>query len=321
MFNRNTPMQLGDIFSITFELLKSTLLKSLIVVLAFMIPAAFILTAGFNSLFTDLYLKDENVNPVETFTAITILIGYLSSISFYMLLFLAAWIGVITIASRAIQSENFSAGDGFRSVFSVTYIKVLGQLLLIGLIFGGCMAVPFILIALGGGFQSSILIIAGVLIFMAAAAFVIYLVYRWYFASTHIIISGDRILNSLSKSSYLVKNYWWRTFGILLLITLVVDFAVSIISTPLFFFVMWDYLSAVFSSPEAFEGGEMSPIFMSVFTKIGYIIAFTSAIQLLITPLFTVVMYYDLRIRKDDLDGNQPVQDDPFSPGEPSFGS
>jgi hypothetical protein len=321
MLYKNSPMQLGDITSLGFELLKRTFKSSVIVVLVFMFPAALLLSAGLSSLLNNIPLDPEStLDPEQTFSMLSGFIGYLGSIGTYLLLYLSAWIGVVSLAGNAMQHGYTSLGDAFRTIFSVTFFKVLGQFILIGLALSAVLFVPFIVITIGSASGTSILTVLGILLFIAAFVFMIYLVFRWYFGAVHIIVSGGGVAESLTKSSYLVKYYWWRTFGIILLLGIIVDFAVSIISTPVFFLFMWDLISAMFTSPESFESGaEITPMLLSLFGKLGYIIAFTSALQLLINPLFIVVMYFDLRIRKDDIEV-QPSPENPYSP-EPSFGS
>ncbi len=317
MVSFNRPMSLGDIFSETFSLLKFTFTRSIVIVLVFMIPAAFILSAGLNSLLdslpdaaalksysADAFPAEEALINDAAINFVSGLVMYFISLTGYMLLYLAAWVGLVYIGSEEMKGRGSSLFDAFRKIFSVTYLKVLWQYVLILLAVYGCMLIPVGIIAAGSSVFSPAIAGLGVILLFAVIVFAVYLIFRWFFAGVNIVITGDSVMASFSKSSWLVKDYWWRTFGLVILLSLVFNIIISIISLPLTILVMWDFMSAFFSNPAVFENPvnpDIISVLLSFIKGIGWLIAFSTALQLLLTPYYMLLMYYDLRIRKNDV--------------------
>lgn len=107
---------------------------------------------------------------------------------------------------------------------------------------------------------------------------------------------------SFSESWNIVKGHWWRTFGIIIVISIVVNFALGLITTPISFGLMWGYFSQYFKMMAA--GGNtndpkaMFDLLNKFGTNIGIVLIISVLLHLMITPLFNVVMYFDLKVRK-----------------------
>jgi hypothetical protein len=207
------------------------------------------------------------------------------------------WTGVTFLASGELNGIRYSLSEVFRKLVSVMMLKILALTLLLGLIIGSFFLISVIMLAAGSPFN-----FIGLFLFFPAMIFALIFFYKWYFAPVFIVDSGTGIFNSFSKSSFIVKGYWWRTFGILILLGILIDFAVSVITTPITFLVMWDLISAVFTMEAGASEAMDSSLAYTVLNKIGLIITLTFTLQLLIEPLYTIVMYYDLRIRKNDIE-------------------
>ena len=154
--------------------------------------------------------------------------------------------------------------------------------------------------------------IFGVFSIIAAIAVVIYLNFSWHFTFVAIAGADKKVFESFSKSSLLVTNNWWRVFGIVLLVSIIVQFAISLISTPVSFAFMWDFLSKYFTAAANGTLNNLDPESMfgmmkSLGLAIGLISVFSSLIEILIIPLFDVVFYFDLRIRKNDFEYTAPI--------------
>ena len=120
-----------------------------------------------------------------------------------------------------------------------------------------------------------------------------------------IVWDESGVMASFGRSALLVSNYWWRTFGILLLFSLLVGFAQSLISTPLMFLAMWDFYSAMFQSmassgKEAVDPAMISQMMSKVGYAVGIYVVFSTIFTMLIEPVYRSVMYFDLRARRGE---------------------
>jgi hypothetical protein len=307
MFNRNQDMTLGDIFSLTFDLLKSTFSRSLLIIATFMVPAALLMAAVMSFMLVN--NGGSSTADSDSLDIIYLVIGLVFLFTLFLVVFMlytGAWMGVTILASGELKGIRYSVSETFRRIFSVSYLKVAGQFILLLFAITGCFIIPSLLMVVHAAL--------GVLGFIAAFILVTLLIFRWYFAAVHIVDSGEGVLASFSKSAFLVKGYWWRTFGIILLLSILVNFAVSVISTPITFIAMWDLIS------HSITGGSESldPVIMSsIGFRMGILFGITYSLQLLVTPLYTIIMYYDLRIKKNDFE--KETDENPLPVEEPSF--
>lgn len=96
------------------------------------------------------------------------------------------------------------------------FFTVLGTMILLYLIFFG--------IVLGVSLIGGLLQSPGLSIFLILGAmfYIIYLVFRWAFVFIIRIHEGISFSESLKRSSYLIKENWWVTFGVIFLVYLIV---------------------------------------------------------------------------------------------------
>jgi hypothetical protein len=104
----------------------------------------------------------------------------------------------------------------------------------------------------------------------------IYLFVRWYFVPQAVVLEGARNAAALRASSRLVAGAWWRTFGLVLVVNVIVALVIFVLGAP--FTVLAD------ASDRA------------LWALSGQIVA-TSVTQPFIA-LFSTFLYYDLRERK-----------------------
>jgi hypothetical protein len=159
----------------------------------------------------------------------------------------------------------------------------------------------------------------GVLLIIAGVVFLIYLFFRWYFVLIALVNDELGVIDTFSKSSFLIKGYWWRTFGIIILISIAINFAISLISTPVSFGLMWSHMSQYFkmlsNNEQALKNPELfSGLMKSNFSLFGILIILSNFLELLIKPLFKIVIYYDLKIRKNDIIEPSGEENSPLNP-------
>lgn len=321
MFDKSRPFELGDIFSITFNLFKKTFSRNIIIAVAFLAPAGLLMAYGFDAFFSSLmetakesiqssyeYGNTQTQLPANFFANLGL---YALAIFAFMFGYLGVMIGTTKISFSEMQGERISIGEAFAKVFSVTLFRCIGQSILVGFVISASIFVGVFIIGLGAASGMIGITILGVLTIIAGIFLMIYLVYKWYFAFVSIVGEDNYVFDSFSKSSYLVKGNWWRVFGILLLTSIIVDFGISIITTPLSFILMWDFIMQYFKMIA--EGGminndpsSMVKMFESFGFSFGILIIISTILDSLVTPLINVVMYFDLKIRKNDFPAENP---------------
>jgi hypothetical protein len=104
----------------------------------------------------------------------------------------------------------------------------------------------------------------------------IYLFVRWYFVPQAVVIEGARETGALRASGRLVTGAWWRTFGLVVLISLLA-FLVSTL-------VGWPFLAIADQTDRA------------IWALAGQIVA--ASVTQPVAARFSTLLYFDLRERK-----------------------
>ncbi len=113
---------------------------------------------------------------------------------------------------------------------------------------------------------------------------------RWTLITQTIVLEGQGVRSSLSRSSKLVKGTWWRVLGVLM-VAGIAQYMVAGIP------------SGIIGGILGVMGAMAFPGLLLVFTIVAGAIG--SGIQILATPLLPTIvtlLYYDLRIRKEGYD-------------------
>jgi hypothetical protein len=304
------PLTLGDIFEKTFSLIGKTFFRNLfiaVLILLFPIILMAIATDAFYSTIADMQgsiLQGQSAPGLDMILAILGPLTFFgcASIIFFLGIFIAE-IGVSIIVSREILSNPITFLDALHEAVSMKCLYGIGQgILKYSILIGGVIVVGIIIALLG----SVTKVFMGIFTFLAMLVLfpvIIYVGLKWYFAFTAVAVDDLAVVESLRKSWYLVEGHWWRTLGILLLLTILSQFIILIVSLPLTFGSMWDFYKEYFTILGK-TGGNIDPASLAQLEKsVGPGIAIGSGISallsLLITPVFTVVMYYDLRAREN----------------------
>lgn len=144
------------------------------------------------------------------------------------------------------------------------------------------------------GFAATMIALLGGLVFTVGATF---LSVRLLFAPAAIVAESLGALASLKRSWVLTRGSWWRMFGILLLCSLVVGVAVSVLSTPL---SILGGVAVPLMSPG--NPGEMGPAVQAILLLtygVSYLSAGLGAGYLAVVAS---LLYADLRIRREGMD-------------------
>jgi hypothetical protein len=172
----------------------------------------------------------------------------------------------------------------------------LGPLLLLGLI---------LLIGFAAGAPPVIYAAIGVPGFLVAVVLSIWFSTMFSLVTPVVVLERERPGAALARSWRLVRRSFWRVFGILLLAGLIVAVASAILQLP------FSFLSTLFGGATGFSAG-------TVIAVIGTIAAGT--VTRPISAAVTVLLYVDMRMRKEGLDlalrtaaGDGPLADSDFA--------
>lgn len=302
------PMNLGDIFDQTFRLFGKTFSRNLILALLILTPAVLIITWGLDRFLSTIsdWSRSGALREAAGPETIVHLLGMMSAFSIavliYLLLDLAASLGVTIIACHEMSGQPLTWNDALTMTFSMRLARAVGQIILQYLAIGALLIIPYV--ALIGGLTIKLKTLAwlGGLAMLLTIGVAIHLAVRWAFTLPAIACEEAGVFQAFTRSSMLVQGLWWRTLGVLILLTLIVQFALSIVTTPLTFLALRDFYSQMFEM----MGGAGDPAQMAFSLKtfgkgLGLVIGVSAILTVLIAPLIRVVMYFDLRARQGEL--------------------
>jgi len=234
---------------------------------------------------------------------------------------IAGTIIIITTMSKEILPEKpvQAHWDGVKTYFP----RVFGALLIQGLIFLGLSIVFMFLIGLfaflpqaimGGQGLFTFLIVLLVLAYLGTS---IWVFLSFSFAPFHIVMEDMKAWASIKASVKLVRKHWWRYFGLTLLFSLVLSFALSMITSPLFFLGIMPSFSNILSYStmnSSVDEVEMllamveslqSGSFVVVISLVSLIQSF---VQLVFMTLFRTFFFTDLKIKKKEWTPGEAIE-------------
>jgi hypothetical protein len=209
---------------------------------------------------------------------------------------------VTVVVSRAVLGRATSMGQALRAA-APRMLPLLGLTLLIGLVWIACGFVPFVVIlVLAYAANAPGLVALAFLVFMGGMVVGLYLSISWALAAPALILEPAPVLTAMRRSRWLVSGGWWRVFGILLLVGVMVGVASNLAQLPVNF-VQFSQLSSIMPTragaqpdPTAVLGVMFSP------TVIVLTVVLTAVVSAIGQPFsigVTTLLYHDLRIRKE----------------------
>jgi hypothetical protein len=218
------------------------------------------------------YVQDvlQNINNPDQLAAIQARQSQYTSSPLYLLSFpIAALLIPFSVGALYRAATSLAAGNvetigsvltgTARRYFAVWGIVILGALVAIGSI--GIVTIPVVL----------------------------WVLIRWSVAIPALFAEGVGPVKAIGRSWNLVRDNWWRTLGILIIVTIMV----SLIQTA---------LATLFGGAAAVVPGLNGDIRAGIVTTLTTLIdALVGAIQ----PIAITLLYLDLRVRKEGLDLDQ----------------
>lgn len=256
-------------------------------------------------------IKSTQQQPPSTDEAKSIALPILGSLlfaGFAYLIFAGASVSGQALCSYVIckefNGETFSWSEFFSSSGARILFNSLGQVFLESLVYIGIMVVAFILMVIAALFGTMGILLM-VFVVICSGALMLFLKVRWTFTIAAIANEGVGPMQSFVRSTSLVRGNWWRTLGITFLFAFIAMFAISLIVTPVGFFLMWDFYSAYFKSLGV-HGTQNPAETMKMLSSLGWgfgiIIALDALLKLLVEPAYKCAMYFDLRARHQEFE-------------------
>jgi len=214
--------------------------------------------------------------------------------------------GMLTaVVGQSVLGRNLSIGEAWQiarpRLWALMGTTFLAGLLVFAIWVGGggiAVVLGIVLIAAHLAPIGGLLIAAGVI---TATVFGVLCYVRWVVATPAVILEGRGPRASLGRSWRLTKRSWWRVFGILLLVELIVLVASTVLGVP------FDVLKAVVG---AGSGGGLTLAFGAQTASTSLAAALITAVGGIVSASVTrpvlagavALLYVDLRMRREGLD-------------------
>jgi hypothetical protein len=176
-------------------------------------------------------------------------------------------------------------------------LVVLVAVVVFAIAIGGIVLL-FALGGAGGAIAGGILVLV---IILGGGALGIWLWTKMSLVPSALIIERLPLREAVRRSWTLVRGYFWRTFGIQLLVAVMVAIAASIIEVPVTLIVEF---SAFAANPTGLENSAAAASSVFGVTQIASTIvqALVDTVTAIITTAVSSLIYIDLRMRKEGLD-------------------
>lgn len=166
-----------------------------------------------------------------------------------------------------------------------------------------------------GSFILWSLVVGGLTITVIGIPFAIYFSVRWGLYALPVLLEGTTARNALRRSTELVKGTWWRTFGIMLAISLISFMIYFILEASSGFLLSWIGVTEAEEPTGLLDG--LRQLFLPTPDEIGWF-SYTirrlvslgiSSLTMPISAIGSTLIYFDLRIRKEAFDIEMQITD------------
>jgi hypothetical protein len=301
------PMRLGDLFDRTFRITGRTAARSALIILMLLVPACLLLVAGMSEFYATLGEDLESIASGQASTLEdipSVLLGLLGlCLPAVFLADLAAELCVTTFTGAEMTGTPMAWQQALGRIAGIRLARAAGVVVLQVLAAGAVIVAPLFFLSLSGGDVG--LMLVGTVILLSAFIALIFLIIRWAFALTIIACEDAGVTDSLRRSWSLVGRSWWRVFGILLLFNILASFAISLLTTPISLVGFWSFYKEYFAMLGSAASGRPDPkamaeLISSMGTGVGVSISLSMLLFAFIRPVYTTVLYFDLRARNQE---------------------
>jgi hypothetical protein len=155
-----------------------------------------------------------------------------------------------------------------------------------------------LLIALGGAVGVVIGVLLGLFFAAVAVAAAVWLGTKLALVPSVLMLERLPLRAAIARSWSLTKGYFWRTFGILILVAVIIQTVSTIVSTPLQIIVSF---GSTFLDPNGTSGGLIAAAVVVYLLTIVFGVVF-GAIGAVVQSATPALIYIDIRMRKEGLD-------------------
>ncbi|MEU3219578.1 glycerophosphoryl diester phosphodiesterase membrane domain-containing protein [Streptomyces sp. NPDC006971] len=202
---------------------------------------------------------------------------------------------VLTVViSRSVLGRPVSLADAWAEA-RPRLPQLLGLTMLLTLMSAALMTLGLLPGLLVGSTAGAGLVVIGL---PAALAVVLWLMVRFALASPALMLERQSITTSMRRSAKLVRNAWWRTFGVLALTWLLTAIVAVIIAIP--FTIIAMVVDSNGTESLLFDGSMFSTWPYLIISGIGQVI--TATITYPLSAGVMALLYIDQRIRREALD-------------------
>ncbi|MFB6826045.1 glycerophosphoryl diester phosphodiesterase membrane domain-containing protein [Streptomyces virginiae] len=237
------------------------------------------------------FAANPDAGPEEVLDSLGSTLGASAVIQFIQALGTIVVTAMLTMVfSRAVLGQQSSVSGAWREA-RPQLLRLIGLTLLLAL---GAVLLGAVLILPGALTDNIGLALLGVFVWLPL---LIWLGIKFSLASPALMLEKSSVFKAFARSSKLVKNTWWRIFGITILTTVIAFFISAMIVAPFQILSLLAF-SGGFDALE--DGTGMNTWGALIAPAIGLIIA-----QTIVMPFqsgVTVLLYVDQRIRREGLD-------------------
>jgi hypothetical protein len=196
---------------------------------------------------------------------------------------------MVYAVSEIILDRDISIAESIRIIRPRVWKIILAYLMYVALL--TIFFLPFFLfIVISPLTPDKVLFIIGFLItFFICFLFIFYFMIKFLFIPQAVVLDDVGAVSALRRSFTLTSGFWWRTFGIYILIIIMVSIILGLLSQGIKL-----VQTGLMAIPEMTE---------VVSIAIGSLVAALMSIAINpITTIATTLLYYDLRVRKEGFD-------------------
>jgi hypothetical protein len=211
--------------------------------------------------------------------------------------------GIIALeVARGTVGEKLKLGGLWRAAKGRVAVLVGWSLLLVAAVFVFFLLVGLLVAGLTVGFGTDGIgpsIAIAVVAYLGFAVLAAWIGTKTAFVPSILIIERLTLGKAIARSWRLTHNSFWRTFGTILLVSVIVNFASSIVTTPV------QFIFGIFAGLLTPTGGTQEDMVVLVVVFAAVLIVVTvviTAIGLIVQSSATALIYIDLRMRKEGLD-------------------
>jgi hypothetical protein len=292
------PLGLGEILDGAFQACRKNPVATFGIAILLQAVVALVTVLLLGNLFSSIEVLDQPNPSTDTIIGAVAGLGVFASIAGVVsgvALLVLQGILVIPIA-RAVINQKTTFGQAWRLARSrLLPLLGFGLLSFAAGLAGLLLLVGISVLAIAGLEEYSPLVIVPLV--LGAVAVLIWVSIKLVVAPAALMLEGTGPWTSIRRSWQLTRGNWWRTFGIVILTSIIVSIIASVISTPLTFAVslFFGFSASSSATPDALDSLPVlaaTQAITALFTAIGY--AFQAGV--------TSLLYVDLRIRREGFD-------------------